>query len=175
MLPGHDVTLGDGNAWLVPVARLPVGEAGAPAVPKRVVLDDEGAARAEPRPEWVWLWQLACEFWDEWIAAAEAVEVYGDCAAAKEAGLAPDPAAPVPPPPPERFRWVAWNERGRIVENTVGCFDTTARLLAVNYRVSPFEVGELGLVASECAPAAALAAVDWPSMEDLEKKAATGA
>lgn len=147
-LAGHWVELADGKRWLAPVARLPIGEEGVPALPRVVKLGADRAKTMTVVASHRWLWDEACAFWDEWAAVC-------------------DEAAPQR----EEFTWVARSTEGRIVTRIDSCFDLACRALAVNYRLGPAEVSVLGLVTSENAADVPLALVDWPSDVELAKKA----
>ena len=74
-LPGHWVELGDGEEWLIPIARgLLEQEDGLvwyQALPEITTIDDEGDwIRAGVRPQYALLWQIALDWWDQ-IAGLE--------------------------------------------------------------------------------------------------------
>lgn len=73
-LAGHQVTLGDGRQWVVPLARAVSGEADAPlfrcALPHQLDLDDSGGwTVGAVASRHAGLWQLACDYFDARAAA----------------------------------------------------------------------------------------------------------
>ena len=154
MLDGHFVRLADGNDWLVPVARGWHDEDGGAgwyhAVPRTADLDDAGNwIQGDVVAEYRELWDLATAWWDVKAAAADAV--------ADDAGG-------------ERVA-VPWS-----LNTLAGSLDAAVAALAVNYRLSKFEVAALGLFDTHSAQRILDAVVDWPTFARwLEKKtAATG-
>ena len=75
MLRGHPVILADGNVWDAPVARAWAGtdNGRAPiyiALPQRRELDAEGQwTHGAIVPAYQDLWDMACKWWDRWMAA----------------------------------------------------------------------------------------------------------
>jgi hypothetical protein len=89
-LNGHLVELGDGNEWLVPVARGAAEEGWYTALPQRTGLDDNGEwASGKVIARYEALWDAACRFWDAFRSAndveGEAVQL--DFAGQNDAAL----------------------------------------------------------------------------------------
>lgn len=143
---GHLVTLAE-QPWMVPLARL---LSGAPALPQIVTVDAEGRHDFRIGGPAAWLWEKACAFWDEWRATESEA-------------------------PAEAFTWIGRNSEGGIVTKLANCFDLAIEVLSVNYRLGPGEASLLELITSEGASDVLLAVVDWPALEELEKKAQAAA
>ena len=142
-LDGHQVELGDGQQWLVPIALAAPEDQDQqlllhPALPRRLGLDDAGQWQpAGPILRYEPLWQAACKFWEgfrlgQFDAQTSAAEVEcnedDSCAAAITA-------------------------------------------LAANYRLGPAEVDVLGLFDEQCIGRILLAMIDWDGCQAwLEKK-----
>lgn len=62
---GHEVKLGDGNAWTVPIIRSPVG--GRSQMPSDFVYDGNGNLVVARDPATDRLWELAGEVWDHTV------------------------------------------------------------------------------------------------------------
>jgi len=137
MLSGRAVRLGDGNEWMIPAARLYVGEEFVPGVPVRHVLGDDGQAAAEISPRYVPLWAGAVEAWNEYMRTV---------AAAAEGPRAAE-LAEIPPAAPGRL--------AELAELAIGH----------NYRVGHWEALALGLLDSETIPAALRTLADIDGFE----------
>lgn len=62
-LGGYPAELGDGNTWIIPVAREP--ETGEPLLPCELDLDTDGRFRPGPVvPDWAYLWKIACTVYE---------------------------------------------------------------------------------------------------------------
>ncbi len=79
VLPGHLVTLGDGQKWTVPIAR-GIAEHGdnvmiGCTLPTAMAIDDDGNWKeGEVVPKYAALWKLAEQWWDTVVTASAAVE-----------------------------------------------------------------------------------------------------
>ena len=156
-IDGHRVALGDGNAWTCPVAFCPVDEhAGLPAVPRVITLAADGSKEYVVREDYRRLWDLACAFWAEVMASTDGTD---------------EKTPPAEGDKPASFTWIGRNELGAVVTKLGNLFDLTCELLAVNYLVGRAEVSALELLDSANAALPAMALVDSPSQEGLEKKA----
>lgn len=140
-LDGHWTELGDGAAWLAPLARGRVPQEDSlpwfNALPRATSLDEDGSWIAgQVLPKYARLWAIAQEWWDVKFGAASA--------AALEA-RAGDPVQ-------IRFDFAGLN-------------DAAAECLAANYRLGKAEIALLGLFDGDRAPAVLDALVDWPTVE----------
>jgi len=82
MIPGRPIELGDGKPWQIPLGRAWIEEEGQPrwthTLPRREQLGPEGRwQRGEVRGEYRRLWDLACRWFDQRIAAIPAAAVEG--------------------------------------------------------------------------------------------------
>lgn len=125
-IEGHQVELGDGASWLVPVVRRLRGD---PGLPCALVFDGHDWNRGDVKPAFRALWAAACRIW--------AV-----------------------------FQGARVGEPVTLTEEAT----TAATAIAVNYRVSPVEVGALGLLDTGSHVELLKAVVDWPSLKLLEGK-----
>ncbi len=79
LLPGHAVTLDDGNAWTIPIVRLVTGDIG---LPQRLGLDDNGQVVKKPLDRYAELTAIAEELWTllqgQQEAAASSLEIDWD-------------------------------------------------------------------------------------------------
>lgn len=130
VLPGHRVTLGDGNDWLIPAIHAP-----RTAIPHTMRLGADRSWRLEPLPEYAAIMAEGAHWYR--VAAGEL-------------------------DPPPRSEWAEF----------------ACRLLALNYRVSPWEISALGLLrASDDQYAAVVAAaLDFPAVAaeaEAQKKTGT--
>jgi len=143
-LEGHLVTLGDGRAWMAPIARAWF-EIEQPEehlvwfckLPEAVTLDDEGnwasgAVVAQYRP----LWEIAERWWDAINGADLHVQ-----------------------DKPQRVRF-----------DFEGINDAALLALGTNYRLGRVEVDVLGLFTDQTVHAVLGALIDWPTMEQFLKK-----
>ncbi len=150
-LGGHRVTLGDRQAWLVPMARAHVEEDGelrwTHALARRLTRDDAGRWRAgDVVPRLAWLWDHAVR-WDEALDAAIA-------------GAEPN------------------DPRTELVVRFDRYVETAIEVLAANYRLGPAETDLLGLFTYEstgvflCPEARAVldALADRPTLVAWHKK-----
>jgi hypothetical protein len=142
---GHLIRLAH-HPWMVPLARLLSGDS---ALPQIVTVDAEGRHDFRVGGPDMWLWEKACAFWDEWRASEN--------------------------PEATDYTWIGRNDSGRIATKIAPCFDLAVDVLAVNYRFGPAEASLLELITSESAMDILLALVDWPALEELEKKAEAAA
>ncbi len=120
-LNGHEVRLGDGHRWRVPVARALIEQDGdmrySVALPTSTGLDEQGNwAPGQVVERYKPLWELACQWWD---GITGAVGDQGDS----------DVAASF---------------------NFDGINDAALRALAANYRIGKAEVAALGVFDSRC-------------------------
>ena len=145
-LDGHDVRLGDGNRWLIPVARGLVEQDGelryVISVPTSTSIDENGnwtsgsvVGRYKP------LWDLACRWWDA-VGRSLVEDDHDDSQTV-------------------RF-------------NFDGLNDAALDVLATNYRVGKAEVAALGLFDSRCVYEVMNAVVDMPAIMAFFKKKASG-
>lgn len=67
-IDGEQVTLGDGQAWQIPTARLPPYQTRLPLVLKWEGGPERGQVVTQIVPAWKWLWDVAGEVWNRWFA-----------------------------------------------------------------------------------------------------------
>ena len=141
-LGGHAVRLGDGNDWIIPVARGAAEESGElryfAKVPRRLDMDENGAwISGGIAPRFAELWGVACKFWDAFTGAG--VEKTADGVAVR----------------------MEFND----------LVDGAVMALATNYRLRATEAALLGLLDEENCGAILRAVIDWPTVESfLQKK-----
>lgn len=121
ILPGRALRLGDGNEWIVPMARQYDTEVEqfVPAVPMRLTVDDDGRDAAQVVAGYAELWDGAMAAWNECVRAV--AEAAGE-ERAELAELEPMPLAEA-----ERICAAAirTNYRaGRLEARALGLFDT---------------------------------------------------
>jgi hypothetical protein len=152
VLPGHLVTLGDGNDWICPIARGHADEEDAltwhNALPQARTIDPEGNwILGDVVDKYRALWDTACRFWDVFNTALT------EAGAEKSA---------------ESKQEVSFSFAD---EN-----DAALRALPANYRVGKAEVALLGLFNTQAVSGILRALIDWPTAEKwLQKKTATNA
>lgn len=66
-IDGEPVTLGDGQTWQIPTARLPPNKTRLPLVLKWVGGPETGEVVTQVVPAWKWLWDLAADVWNRWF------------------------------------------------------------------------------------------------------------
>lgn len=141
-LSGHEVQLGDGRSWLVPVARGALDQDGEigwyMALPEFTDVDEDGRWKpAGVVPEHEELWQIAMRWWDA-VTSQEA----------KSLG-------------PDRFE---------VTFDFDGINDAALRVLQANYRIGKTEVAMLRLFNTQSVRSIMDALIDWPVLEKLLKK-----
>lgn len=150
VLPGHFVTLADGNDWLVPIARGINADGdepfGYPNLPQTVGVDDAGAwTQGGVVPKYRRLWEIATAWWDAFAAA----------------GPGPDDVDDV----------VVDDKRKVTIEfDFPGVNDAALYALATNYRVGKAEVALLGLFDDRSTVEVLEALIDWPTVQAWIKK-----
>lgn len=140
-LGGHAIRLGDGNDWIIPVARGAAEEGGElryfAKVPRRLELDENGAwISGTIVDRYAELWAVACKFWDAFTGAG--VEKTADGVAMR----------------------MEFND---LVNGAMTALST-------NYRVRASEAALLGLLDEECCGAILRAVIDWPTVEAFVQK-----
>lgn len=154
MLDGHWVTLGDGNEWLVPVARGASEQDGEirwyAALPRVMTLDSAGGwAEGDVVAEYATLWEIAGRWWD----ALQSAFAAGD------------------------------GKTDHVEVDFQEANDGALRVLQTNYRLGRIEVAALGLFTTTTARDVLNAAVAMPTLlaflrrdagDDAEKKTTPG-
>ncbi len=144
---GHLVTLGDGNDWLVPIARQwtsvdpPAQQIALPAAFQLNFQTGEWEA-SEIVPKYQRLWEICEQFSDHQVAEiARSIEgVEGD-------------------------------EIAQVSLTMVDALPLACEVLAVNYDLTPIEISALGLMQSDIGPVdVLLALIDQPTFDDLYQK-----
>ena len=142
-LNGHKVTLGDGNQWIVPVARQINDVDGritaSCALPSRIGWDEDGAwVMGDVVQKYFELWNTAQAFWDQLTE-----QTPGDLN----------------------------QDKAIITFDFAGGNDAAVMVLQCNYHISPREIDLLELFDIDSAGNVLRALVDWPSFLDcLQKK-----
>lgn len=153
MLGGHAVTMADGNQWIVPtvIVRKATedGWPGEMALPRAIGMDDAGNwTRGDVLPKYAALPDICSQWWESLIGSVVAAVNRDECGEPREA---------------VGVKFVDW-------------FNSVAKILQANYRISGVEVAMLGILDEQCASEVMNAAVDWPTMlEYLGKKASASA
>lgn len=128
-LPGYGVLLGDGNTWVVPVAKL---------LPASRVWDGKSWLTRQ-RPVYAALWNLSCdllrEFWEPVNTWAEMIERHQQR----------DDKSAVAIPADEEARATAVLSEYEAATAGYDPMDTV-RILSANYRIGPEEVSALELI-----------------------------
>jgi hypothetical protein len=145
MLPGHDVSMADGNYWAVPsvIVRKATedGWPGEIALPRSIGMDADGNwTRGDVLPKYAKLPEICGQWWSNLMSSVMAI-------ANKD-----EPSQSV------GVKFVDW-------------FNSVATVLQANYRISGTEIAMLGILDEQCASDVMNAAVDWPVvLEYLSKK-----
>jgi len=152
-LSGWPVRLGDGQEWLVPVARRFVEQFDElryyNALPHSVDVDEAGRwTRRSMVGAYAGLWPIAERFWDWYIAHAPGGDAVGDTDAAAPSGS-------------------TWTDQE--------IYESAVTALAVNYHLGPAEVGLLGLLVDSRAGDILKALIDVPTLIEWSKKKALAA
>ena len=151
-LDAYEVTLGDEQPWLIPVARGRLAKEDSlrwyPALPEAADIDEAGEWISRGVvPKYADLWKLAEDYWDlRWPGSAEDAD--------EDEKENKPPAA----------------GRVRITFDFAGSADAAVAALAVNYHVAKAEVALLGLLTDECIREILDALIDWPVVEEWMKK-----
>lgn len=141
-LRGHAVTLDDGQAWTIPVARafeeIDGGLVGVCSLPQRSKLNDKGKWESGPvNSRYQRLWDNACQFFDAMTNAAP--QASDDESATYALDFAP-------------------------------LHDSATEAIAANYNLTPAEISFLGLLSVQAALRVMQAVVDWPTFQEWSKK-----
>jgi hypothetical protein len=153
-LRGHWVTLADGQAWLVPVARGATERDGELVcfveLPQYTEIDDAGEwVEGAIVPRYAALWDHATAWWDTLRAQGQPAEESSD-----EPGDAP--AVP------------------EVKFDFPGLHEAALAALAANYRIGRAEAALLQLFTKQSATSVLKALVDWPTVEEFLKKKFAG-
>lgn len=142
---GHLVTLADGQAWIVPVARSAWERDGelvgaGCALPRVTTVDDEGNwIVGDVRQEYATLWAVAERVWDQMTSQIAALQGESD-------------------------------EDVTVRIDFAGLNDAALLALATNYRVGKAEVAMLELFDTDCVIQILRALVDMPTVDAFLKK-----
>lgn len=142
MLAGHQVMLGDGNTWTVPVARAMVDDDGDArwivALPRVVDVDDAGRwVYGAVLPRYRKLWEIGQVWWDHVVAGVvdDSGHVIAD------------------------------------VRDPQWAYTAATEVLQANYRIGPAELGMMGAYHTDSFAEVLNAVIDYPRLlELLEKK-----
>lgn len=147
---GHVVELADGQSWQIPIAQEwlegPQGARVLRVLPESIDVDANGQwTGAGVHPAYARLWEYAVQYWDVWLAAlvGKAQEVDDET--------------------PGDEKVVAEMEFDELM-------DAASCALATNYRMSPLEIGLLGLLTINHAHRVLEAVCDWDSFWQIVKK-----
>lgn len=153
-LAGLAVELADKEEWIVPLARsyqIGTGAGGEPtlafepALPRAWDLDEAGQWQSRgPVSEYARLWDLACEWFEQRLALARAVQD------ARDEGEEP--------------------EEGQVNWTLAQAIDAACEVLAVNYRLGKQEAAALGLLSDTAVRSVLDAACDFATLLKYEQK-----
>jgi len=144
-LPGHPVTMGDGQSWTVPVALAFLDGSPVRTLPSRMGYTEEGRwVRGEVEPVYARLWETAAAWLSARVDQAQHVHDHG-------------------------------STRGHTHEyfDDDWLFPRAVEVLAVNYRLGPVECDLAGLLTDRAAVDVLDAAIDTPGRIALDEQKKT--
>lgn len=137
IIPGVEIVLGDGAGWICPTARHHVVDQAPASLPQAYGLDDEGRPMMTVLPDYLGLWELACETWQTLVADAARADDETD-----------DETAPVQ---------MTYEDALAIA----------VEALAANYRIAMAEARALGLFSTANTVEVVHALIDWDGLHAL--------